>query len=212
MCTGPHPYIPAPGVGKFTLIYNDVSGQEQNNLYVHHKDNSAWTDTQLNAMNSTIATAWASNVASTVSTSVILVNMRGTDLTTHTGPSHLGTYSAGGSDATAQLPQGTSYAIKKTTGLRGRSFRGRVFHPGLTDHRTNVDQLTTTYGDAILTGWRAVLTAINAVTNCEEGVLSLCQNGVWLGTGVFTPSVSYDHTDYYIDYQRRRAAAHNRHR
>lgn len=211
MCSGPHPFIPCPGVSKYQLLVNAATDIMMNDLYVHHVDGSAWTAAQLSSMATVIANAWAANVAPTVNVNLELQNIRATDLTTHTGPSILNTYAAFGSDGTALLPLGTSFAIKKTTGLRGRSYRGRIYHPGLTDHRSFTDQLTSTYADAILTGWRAVRTAINGVTNCEEGVLSLCQNHAWLGTGVFTPSVSYDHTDYFVDYQRRRSQGHARH-
>lgn len=211
MCSGPHPFIPCPGVAKFTLQYTSGTDIMENILNVHHVDGSGWSDAQLSAMASTIATAWGANVAAQASTNIELSNVRATDLSSHTAPSILNTYAAFGSDATTMLPQGTTLAVKLTTDKRGRSYRGRIFHPGLTDHRLNTDTLTSVYASAIVNAWRAVRTAINAVANCELGVLSLCQNGSWLGTGVFTPSLNFDLADQYIDYQRRRSAGHARH-
>lgn len=211
MCQGAHNFIPGPGVAKMTLQFTQGGDIAENNIYVHHKDNAAWTPTTLTAMAGIIGTSWGTHLKPYTSVLTVLSNIIGTDLTSHTGPSVSVPADNGGSDTVEALPFGTTFAVKLLTALRGRSYRGRVFQVGLTDRRDGTDQLAGSYAENILFGWNAMLADINGTTNSEQVVFSQCQNSTWLTTGISTPITTAALTDHNIDYQRRRAAAHSRH-
>lgn len=206
-------FIPAPGVGKFVLMVTQPNGDTAENIiHVHHKDDSAWSETQLRAMAVVIANSWTTNIAPWVNNGFTLAGIRVTDLTTLTGPSVLQSVSSAGTNTNEALPGGCTFAVKLSTGLRGRSYRGRVFFIGLCDVRSAEDTLTPAYVTAIQNGWNAILASINGVTNCEMVVTSYCNSGNWRNPAVSTPVTVANSVDPFIDYQRRRATAHAVHR
>jgi len=211
MCSGPHPFIPATGVLKLILEYSSDGDIAQNDLYIHHKDGSVWSAAQITAMHSTVHGAWVSHLQAYMSDQYTLTAFHSVDLSSSSGTYGDDTYSNPGLDTATAMPRGISFAIKFTTGQRGRSYRGRVFAVGLTDHRLHEDEIDHGYASDLITGWGAVGTAINGVTNCEHAVISQCHAGAWRAAAVVTPVLGYSSTDFYLDYQRRRALAHSRH-
>lgn len=211
MCSGPHAFIPGPGVAKFILEFQQGADIAENTLWVHHKDGSAWTAAQLTTMATLIATTYESDFNPIVSNTTTLLQVVAADWSTQTGATVTVSALAGGTSTIQPLPYGVTLAFKMVTGLRGRSFRGRVYQTGLTDIRPSADVLNNAYATQLLTAWNAVLAAINGVTNCELVVFSQCHNGSWRATGVSTPVVTFQLTDFNLDYQRRRATAHSVH-
>lgn len=119
-----------------------------------------------------------------------------------------------GLDVSAPMPNGISLAVKGTTGLPGRSFRSRTFWIGASVAWQTADknQVTTATGGKLVTCLGNLIAAVTAAdARWTLGVLSLSHNGAPRAAGVFTPVTNYSLTDFYFDYQRRRAPQHSRH-
>lgn len=136
------------------------------------------------------------------------------DLTTESSPEvevSTGAGTVGGRTANP-LPNNVTFCLKLSTGLVGRSFRGRTYWIGLV-----YDQIT---GNVILHSgavdirgiMNQLLTFLTShTTSYALGVLSLHHNGAARTAGVFTSASGYSFTDEVLDSQRRRLPAHNRH-
>jgi hypothetical protein len=109
-----------------------------------------------------------------------------------------------GSESTALLPANATIAVKFSTGLAGRSFRGRVYHPALCEGQVTLNALVAGQGSAILTFWESLLTDIASNTLSSHVVVSRIADGTPRTEGVATPVISYTLTDVKIDTQRRR--------
>lgn len=114
------------------------------------------------------------------------------------------TANAAGSFAQNALPQNVTASIKYSTGLAGRSYRGRTFHVGLSlgqyaDNRVNTGEITslTTCYTALLTGLAGGGTVDTLV------VLSKWHDGSLRSAGVATPITGVT-VDPNLDSQRRR--------
>lgn len=206
-------FIASPGGAQMTIMYTLSTGDiAENVLHLHHKDGTAWSASQLTSAGSAIATSWATNVAPQTRSDVTLQNIRVTDLSSNTGPSILETFGSGGTKTGSDLPAGVTLALKLSTAMRGRSYRGRIYFVGLANVMASQDKVDTTYANAIVNAWRAVMADINAITNVELAVLSYCNNKAWRPNGVLTPVTSIDLVDTNVDYQRRRSTGHAVHR
>jgi len=115
-----------------------------------------------------------------------------------------GTDAAGGS----QLPASASLAIKKSTGLLGRSGRGRWYWPigssGFLVDGNNVLPL-------VATNWAAALQlfqdAVEATVHLPKmGIVSYFTGGVMRAAGQFEQITSWGASDTRVDSQRRRLA------
>jgi len=103
------------------------------------------------------------------------------------------------------LPLNVSFAIKRLSGLTGRSARGRIFVPGIPTSQLdanenfvlatyadgNVDALNELKIDAALAGW-------------QEVIVSRFENNVKRPLGVLFVVVNYAYTDLIVDTQRGR--------
>jgi len=116
-------------------------------------------------------------------------------------------YTAGmplpGDNSSEMAPMNVTVAVKLVTGLRGRSFRGRIFVVGLTKTSMNGDTLT---GDAV-NNWKGIYESLLA-EKIEAGdpgwcVVSRWQNLLPRAEGLATPIVSVE-VDPTVDSQRRR--------
>ena len=106
------------------------------------------------------------------------------------------------------MPNATTIAVKKNTGRAGRSYRGRVYHVGLTEIQVQDNRITPTATAAINTAYSTLITRYTAI-NCEWVVASTQNNNVPRVVGVATPIVGVS-VDPVIDSQRRRLPGRGR--
>jgi hypothetical protein len=108
-----------------------------------------------------------------------------------------------GGNASPALPNNTALVITKRTLQRGRSFRGRIFHPGLTENQVTANQVAGATVSALVAAYENfkgfTLTDGEAVL-C---VLSRYSGGNARVTGLMTPVENFT-SDGFIDSQRRR--------
>lgn len=110
-----------------------------------------------------------------------------------------------GSLAGNSLPSNVCWALKKSTGLAGRSFRGRVYHMGLGEAEVSGNFVDGTYAANVLDAWNELLDDAKTTADGFDMVVTSRQhNGVPRVTGVATPVTGIIHVDLRVDTQRRR--------
>lgn len=146
----------------------------------------------------------------------ILFKIVGTDLSSAAGPRFEFFLPAprAGTNASAPLPNNVTIAVSMRTGARGRSFRGRVFYIGLPASYldTTGQSLNSTATTQTLSDWNALLGDVEAGGVGVLCVLSRRSGGVARANGIGTQVSSIVLADAFVDSQRRRLPAHNRHR
>jgi len=114
-----------------------------------------------------------------------------------------------GGVALESVPSNVSYAIQFKTDLRGRSFRGRNYIPGIPNDKINTNTITS--GDR--TSFTAAYEAISAVgvdLGRRHVVVSRFSAGAPRTIGLATPVTAIATADATVDSQRRRLPGRGR--
>jgi hypothetical protein len=109
-----------------------------------------------------------------------------------------------GLGASPGLPGSVAFVITKVTALRGRSFRGRIYHIGLSEADVTGNTVGVASADSILQGWVQYRTAVETASASNMSVVSCEANGVPRLIGVATPVTALVLRDNSVDSQRRR--------
>lgn len=112
-----------------------------------------------------------------------------------------------GSDISPSLPNNVSFAVKKESGLTGRSARGRSFWIGIPSDKTEAadeNQLTAAYIAALVFNVDSVRTSINAVSLWLPVLVSRFAGGVARSEGKTFPWISTTNVDTRVDTMRGR--------
>ena len=127
------PFIPVPHCVKAELLY-DWAGQKIATV-LHYELTNPPGPTDLTELASELIDWWQLTVKAGQPTTLALEAVRITDLTTAFSPSITDATGlpAAGTGASPSMPNNIALCITKRTLLRGRSFRGRIYHPGLTE-------------------------------------------------------------------------------
>jgi len=178
----------------------------------HHFLNTAgWDEGSLNNLGTAVREWWDTQLKQVVANTVSLVEIEVVDLTAGSG---LGiTVQTGlpiaGAGTQPALPNNVTLAVKKGTGLVGRSFRGRTYHIGLKE----TDVTGNTVGSAELNYLRNAYDALREpegmVIPVDMCVLSEVSGGVQRAAGICTPVTGIG-IDPVIDSQRRRLPGRGR--
>lgn len=198
------PYIPVEDTVMAELIYN-WDGQICETV-LNYSQLINWDVTQMTALAASLATKWTAVLKPLMPTNLSLINIKITDISTQFGP--VVDYGVGlpnvGTHASPSLPNNCALVITKRTALRGRSFRGRIYHPGLLEAQTT--------GNAVAAGTvTAYIVAYNNFLLVPNGggadafltVVSRRFEGAPRLTGVAT-KVSNLTSDGSVDSQRKR--------
>lgn len=222
-------FVPAVNVAEIAMSFTDVTGDENINKFDVLRS-SPWTNTTLLAMMNAF-TSWFTTGDGThtyqkvVSSGCNLVAIKGRDLTTQHGislVSNTGLPQAGLGSATA-VAAGTTKAVTHRTGLAGKSFRGRTFLCAIPSGAVPSPQsglIVASFMTDVISAFTSLITAVStADAACSLVVLSrYYQPGgpntptVPRATGVMTPITSMGYSTLNVDFQRRRAPGHARHR
>lgn len=99
----------------------------------------------------------------------------------------------------------TSFAVKRLSGLTGRSARGRIYITGMpiVNQQADENRITQAAADAYVTALDALKTAAAAV-GWQEVIVSRYSGGVQREEGVVFVVVNYAYTDLILDTQRGR--------
>lgn len=197
------PFIEVPNVVQLESVYSQASQVVENVFYYQAPGTATVTDLQ--ELGAAWLGEWSTNIKPYIPAESSLINIKLTDLTTEVSP--VVNYATGlpiiGTRGGGLLPTNVTLAFTRRTALRGRSYRGRIYWPGLIEADVTVNTVAPTFVSAVVTG----LTALNAVTTSlgiwEAVVVSRVHEGNPRPSGIFTPIVSWS-SDGIVDSQRRR--------
>lgn len=111
-----------------------------------------------------------------------------------------------GTQGGSMLPLNSTFAIKLSTGLAGRSYRGRIYMCGISSvFLADSASITTAARDLLVAGLNTLRTNIIAANAAwRMCVASTYTNGAWRTTGVCTTVSNAVATNLDLDSQRRR--------
>jgi len=204
MCTGTHPFIPAPNTASFEIICSIFGQRCENTFYLEL--GTPWTAADLFTAANALIAAWPAAVGAYMSNQTTLLLVKATALDDPTSPGVEVTAppnTTGGQLGTA-LPSSAAFTVRFLTGLRGRSFRGRVYHYGLTVGQVSANQLSSSAADNIADAWASMILATASLVGAQHVVVSDCFDNTWRTVAVTTPVNAVGYSDLLVDSQRRR--------
>lgn len=205
MCTGTHPYIPVPETAEARLTFSTPGGVAQN-VYNFRKA-GGWQTSDLEALGLALKTWWSTELQLSCSNTVALESITLTDIATETGKQLVytdGLPLTGGAGQQA-LPPNVVACISWLTDYRGRSFRGRTYHVGLTVVGVTTSFLTAAYRLTLEAAYQALRDNTYTDPLVRLAIVSRCFDGFWRAIGVATEVTSHK-VDLPLDSQRRRLA------
>jgi hypothetical protein len=198
-------YIEVPNTAQLELVYNWGGQQCQNVL--HYLKATPWTAAQLEELAEEAADLWTVQFPGVMPTTLSLIEVVATDLSDQFGPSitHGTGLPVAGTNASPSLPNNVALVVTKRTASRGRSFRGRIYHPGLVESQVVGNTVNPSDVTAILGRW-GWFQLINLPVAVDEGIMVVVSRhfeGQPRTTGVTTIVTSLT-SDGTVDSQRRR--------
>lgn len=202
------PFIPAPGVVQVEMVYVN-NNQICENVYHVLRPGGAGSPTSadLDAIAGVFNT-WENDHGRTMRNTVTrLTLIRARDLAVQDGlvVEHIPTGLVVGQTAAQPLPGNVTLAIKWSTGLGGRSFRGRTYHVGLSVGDIDGVSILTAARDFIVSNYALLRDNVDAAGIGTLVVLSYAANKFWRAAAVATP-ILHASADINLDSQRRRLA------
>lgn len=202
-------YIPVPNTAQLDFIFN-WDGQVCLNV-LHYVKATPWTQTQLQELTTAAIVKYTAQFNTNNPTTLALNTVRATDLASENGPR----YENGtnlpviGSNGSPSLPNNCAVVITKRTAMRGRSFRGRIYHMGLTEGSVTGNIVIAASLSAIIARWATFLSLTITGDEPLMCVVSRYANKLPRSTGVATLVTNLT-SDGTIDSQRRRLPGRGR--
>lgn len=196
-------FIPVPNVASVELIF-DIFGQRCENVF-HVKLSSSWTAADMAEAGSIFVDWFSAHGKQLMHSDCSLAKIVIRDLTSQNGLAAeytTGLPIAGTITGSETMPLNVAACVSFGTNNRGRSYRGRTYQTGLTIAATNNNNLQTSYRNALVSAYGALITAVSGMPAALV-VVSRYTNKAprTAGIGTTITSVSVDPN---IDSQRRR--------
>lgn len=200
------PFVPTPNCVQAELIY-EFQGQVCENV-LHYVKESPWDTDTMAELAEQLKDAWVTYIKPQVSAQLYVTEIKITDLSSQTGPVvnyGTGLPVNGAQTGSPPLPNNVAIVFTKRTLLRGRSYRGRIYHCGLVESQVTANNVEATPLAALNAGWANFIGISLPVAGTEAllTVLSLVEDGNARTTGVATLVTSLT-SDGVVDSQRRR--------
>lgn len=197
------PYIPVENTVSIEMIYSFNSQVCENVL--HYRKGAAWSLSEATDLCDAIKAWWSATLDSYISVDVSLTQLRVTNLETQDG--FVLNYGTGlplpGAAAGASLPNNCCLVITKRTAKRGRSFRGRIYVPGMTETFVTGNTVTSGTVTGLVNAFNAMKAVTVGATTADMVVVSRFTGNAPRVTGV-TEAITGFTSDGTIDSQRRR--------
>jgi hypothetical protein len=197
------PFIPVLGIVQAELVYL-WQGQFVQNV-LHYDTPGATTITEMEELGDLLVDWFDVQLQPQVTSQLSLVEVKLTDLTSEFGP--VVEWTTGlpivGTNIGQTMPNNVAIVMTKRTVFRGKSFRGRIYHPGLVEAQVTNNQLVPATQTLLLTNYNALVELEGAGGLYTLQVVSRYTNNAPREIGVATPVISIT-TDGFIDSQRRR--------
>lgn len=205
------PFVPCPNTAQVEMRYF-LNDEKVENVY-HFVGASPWTSTLLAALGVAME-AWENTYMKTErGATCIFYQAYSIDLAVQDGEWDVSGTPIPGTHTGTMLPNNCALAFKWITSLRGRSFRGRTFHFGITEDQMSANPNSMSAGEvtALENRYRELIT-LTWPNSGQLVVRSIRHNNAYRSVGVMTPIKDVTVTDPTIDNQRRRLPFHNVHR
>lgn len=196
------PFVPVANTAQINMCFR-IFEQETQNVF-HVRGPAPFDATSLAEACVAFQTWWVEDYANNSSTALSLVKIIARSLESQTAPAieYTAALPDAGADTSEALPANAAAVIKWTTGIPGRSFRGRTYLMGLTVAMVEGNSLISSYVTALQTMGINLLDILNA-TDYELVVVSKWSYGNARTQGLVTPITSA-FVDPFVDSQRRR--------
>lgn len=204
------PAIPVPNVVLAQFVHSYRNEPLINDIHFWRPDGDITTLT-VQFLASGLFTAWSTNLVPLMSDDVTFLSVRCFDLTLPDGPFGE-TSSAGieGGSGNAE-PNNVCISVKKSTGARGRSQRGRIFWGGIPTTGVSENNLTPDYAANLLAALNNNFAGTGVpVENWTPVVVSTQHLGAPRPTGVFLEIQEWVLVDTVVDSYRTRLPGHRR--
>lgn len=209
MCTGPHPFIPAPDTLRVEAHYR-IFGQQVENI-TYYAGPAVLTGDFLNAFATAWFDLWSANLAPLQTSDLELTDIVLIDMSDATGVRYtwVPDAAAPGTDTNPPLPLNVTAAITFHTARRGRGSQGRNYHIGMTKPKAEQNLINEAYRASLQAAYSNFTNIPIDSDNHAQVVLSQCQDGAWLTTAN-TWNVLSVSVDNLLDSQRRRLTGRGR--
>jgi hypothetical protein len=197
-------FVPTPNTVR--VIFQFAYGESIVEVTIAITKATAWTGADFDDLMPELQTWWDTELKPYMTGAIALTNIKATDISSETGTVRelpIVPPIAGTGDA-ATLPANAAYVTTFNTPLRGRSYRGRAYLPGIPQNkRVGAQDVDPTWAANVI----AAFSYINSYLEVGwfHAVVSLFHDLFPRVTGVATPITSYA-GDFHIDSQRRRLA------
>lgn len=185
-------------------------GQEVENVF-HFLAPGTVTGADLAAVAEGVEDWWVTNMPVMVNADCQYREVYAVDLTTQTG----GVFTASGGSGTAgvagapSLPNHNTIAVSFRTAFRGRSYRGRAYHIGLTEAQVTGNEVVPSIVTLLSTTYSLLLNEAS-FGGCQLAIASRQLNNAPRLIGVATPVIDVVLADPTVDSQRRRLPGRGR--
>lgn len=198
------PFIPVPGVAQAEIRATYLGIPMENVLHFTTGEDPA-TPQVLEDLAAQLASSWTANIMPHVNINYVLREIFVFDLSVQSGSMATDTTVLGEAGAlnTTPLPGNVAFCVSLRTGLRGRSFRGRVYLAGLGEPDTTGNVLDATLAGQLVTGIDDVRADLLS-GGFQLVIVSRRNGGVDRTTGIATPVSAVLAVDNHVKTQRRR--------
>ncbi len=196
-------FIPAPNTAQIDMVFM-YNGQRCENVY-HVQQETPYDQTSLAVLAALFKNWWDTDMRPLCPNTLGLVLIVARSLESESAPTieySSGLPIAGAITTVGQLPNNVTVAVKWTTALRGRSYRGRTFHLGLRDDMVTGNTVDPTALTALQGGYQGLIDDLDGLPG-DLVVVSRYHNNAPRVTAVVTPVQGFS-IDSTVDSQRRR--------
>lgn len=174
---------------------------------LHYAKASPWTLDHMDELGDGIVAKWGAFMPGRMAPTIAWTGIKMTDLSSQVGPvlNYQGTLPKVGVNGNPSMPNSIALCVTKRTALRGRSYRGRIYHPGLVENDVTGNTVDSTIAGLIANAYENLI-SINLPVSIDEAIMVVAsrkQNGDWLAEGIATPVTHMD-VNLTVDSQRRR--------
>src|SRR5512144_3154316 len=179
-------FVPFPGCAKVELVYSCEGSTFENVL--NYQVGPTVEVAELNQLAALMAGIWGQHFRPISGDALELIKVKATSLETESAPGieYVTGLPLSGQSVTDMLPSNIAVGVIFTTDLRGRSFRGRIYMPGLTEDQTDGSYLTNAQRTAWNTACQELLAPTFEGLETQLAVLSRVSHGVERTVGVQT--------------------------
>jgi hypothetical protein len=197
-------FVPAPNCARVTLL-GKLNGQDCQNVFDYQKiDPGPITAALLDTLAQDVYEIWQQGVVQNVSQEYVISGAKAIDLGEQFGAfGQYTTTQAAGAATSPAAGNGTTFCIKLTTPLRGRSYRGRKYIGGIATQDVDNGLVSTTRANALLSG----VGALNSLTNVpgwQLCIVSYSNNNTPRTVAASTPVTGVSYSTLATTSQRRR--------